>query len=57
MNDMPFDIGIMTFGEVTEDPTTGTPPSPRQRVRETIELAKVGADHSARSSGRGHPEH
>ncbi|MCF6426981.1 LLM class flavin-dependent oxidoreductase [Amycolatopsis tucumanensis] len=38
---MAFEIGIMTFGEVTEDPTTGRLPSPRQRVRETIEQAKV----------------
>lgn len=38
---MAFEIGIMTFGEVTEDPVTGRLPSPRQRVRETIEQAKV----------------
>ncbi|MGP3915888.1 LLM class flavin-dependent oxidoreductase [Nonomuraea sp. 10N515B] len=38
---MPFEIGIMTFGELTEDPATGTLPSPRQRVRETIEQAQV----------------
>lgn len=38
---MTFEIGIMTFGEVTEDPVTGRLPSPRQRVRETIEQAKV----------------
>ncbi|MDN5852439.1 MAG: LLM class flavin-dependent oxidoreductase [Actinomycetia bacterium] len=38
---MTFEIGIMTFGEVTEDPLTGRLPSPRQRVRETIEQAKV----------------
>ncbi|TDC97288.1 LLM class flavin-dependent oxidoreductase [Actinomadura sp. 7K507] len=38
---MAFEIGIMTFGEVTEDPKTGELPSPRQRVRETIEQAKV----------------
>jgi probable LLM family oxidoreductase len=31
----------MTFGEVTEDPTTGRLPSPRRRVRETIEQARV----------------
>ena len=36
-----FEIGIMTFGEVTEDPVTGKLPSPRQRVRETIEQARV----------------
>ncbi|HZA76408.1 MAG TPA: LLM class flavin-dependent oxidoreductase [Acidimicrobiales bacterium] len=38
---MAFEIGIMTFGEMTEDPATGRLPSPRQRVRETIEQAKV----------------
>ncbi|WP_327581509.1 LLM class flavin-dependent oxidoreductase [Nonomuraea sp. NBC_00507] len=38
---MPFEIGIMTFGELTEDPATGSLPSPRQRVRETIEQAQV----------------
>lgn len=38
---MAFEIGIMTFGEVTEDPVTGAPPSPRERVRETIEQARV----------------
>jgi len=37
---MAFEIGIMTFGEITED-HTGALPSPRQRARETIELAKV----------------
>jgi probable LLM family oxidoreductase len=38
---MAFEIGIMTFGELTADPATGAVPSPRQRVRETIEQAKV----------------
>ena len=38
---MAFEIGIMTFGERTEDPATGALPSPAQRVRETIEQAKV----------------
>lgn len=38
---MTFEIGIMTFGELTEDLATGTLPSPRQRVRETIEQAQV----------------
>ena len=38
---MAFEIGIMTFGEVTRDPVTGDLPSPRQRVRETIEQARV----------------
>lgn len=38
---MAFEIGIMTFGELTEDVATGALPSPRQRVRETIEQAQV----------------
>lgn len=38
---MGFEIGIMTFGEVTKDPVTGRTPSPRQRVRETIEQAQL----------------
>lgn len=38
---MTFEIGIMSFGEISEDPVTGTFPSPRQRVQETIEQAKV----------------
>jgi probable LLM family oxidoreductase len=38
---MGFEIGIMTFGEVTKDPVTGRLPSPRQRVRETIEQAQL----------------
>jgi probable LLM family oxidoreductase len=38
---MAFEIGIITFGEITEDPATGVLPSPRQRARETVELAQV----------------
>lgn len=38
---MGFEIGVMTFGEITEDPVSGVVPSPRQRVRETIEQATV----------------
>lgn len=38
---MAFEIGIMTFGEITEDPTTGVVRTPHQRARETIELARV----------------
>jgi probable LLM family oxidoreductase len=39
-----FEIGIMTFGEVTRDPISGQLPSPQQRVQETIEQAQL-ADH------------
>ncbi|SEE73481.1 LLM class flavin-dependent oxidoreductase [Ruania alba] len=38
---MAFEVGIMTFGEITEDPATGKTPSPRERVRETIEQARL----------------
>ena len=38
---MTFEIGVMTFGEITQDLTTGALPSPRQRMRETIEMAQV----------------
>ncbi|MDR0343902.1 MAG: LLM class flavin-dependent oxidoreductase [Nocardiopsaceae bacterium] len=38
---MAFEIGVMTFGEVTKDPATGARPSPRQRVRDTIEQARA----------------
>lgn len=38
---MAFEIGIMTFGEVTEDPKTGRLPSPEQRVQETMEQAQL----------------
>lgn len=38
---MSFDIGILTFAEITEDPLTGKTPSPRQRARETIEQAQL----------------
>ncbi|HEU0257192.1 MAG TPA: LLM class flavin-dependent oxidoreductase [Microbacteriaceae bacterium] len=36
-----FEIGVITFGEVTTDPVTGVLPTARQRVKETIEQAKV----------------
>lgn len=36
-----FEIGVITFGEVTTDPVTGVLPSPRRRVAETIEQAKL----------------
>lgn len=36
-----FEIGHMTFVEITADPVTGTTPSAHQRARETIEQARV----------------
>jgi len=38
---MGFEIGIMTFGEVTKNLSTGDTPSPQERVRETIEQAQL----------------
>ncbi|HLS64127.1 MAG TPA: LLM class flavin-dependent oxidoreductase [Ruania sp.] len=37
----PFEIGVMTFVEITEDPLTGTSPSAHQRARDTIEQARL----------------
>ena len=38
---MAFEIGIMSFGEVAPDPRSGLAPSPMQRVRETVEQARL----------------
>src|SRR5256885_5862322 len=38
---MGFDIGVMAFGGVSRGSVTGRLPSPRQRVRETIEQAQL----------------
>ncbi len=38
---MSFELGIFHFGELTPDPTTGTPPDPGTRLRKLIEQAKV----------------
>lgn len=38
---MTFEIGILTFGEITQDHATGALPSPQRRMRETIEMAQV----------------
>lgn len=44
----PFEIGVLTFGEVSPDPATGVAPSPRSRMLETLEQAvladQVGLD-------------
>ncbi|MFA1537810.1 LLM class flavin-dependent oxidoreductase [Actinomadura monticuli] len=37
----PFEIGFMTFAEITADPDTRTLPSAHQRARETIEQARL----------------
>lgn len=37
----PFEIGFMTFLEVTADPRTGALPGPSQRARETMEQARL----------------
>lgn len=38
---MTFDIGILTFGELTTDLTTGAMPSPSERMAQTLEQARV----------------
>lgn len=38
----PFEIGLFTFGEITADPATGRPLDPAVRLREFIDLARVG---------------
>lgn len=42
MSTRPFEIGLFTFGEITADPTTGQLIDPAARLREFIELAKIG---------------
>ena len=42
MTGRPFEIGLFTFGEITADPATGRPIDPAVRLREFIELAKLG---------------
>jgi len=38
---MSFEIGLITFGELTADPATGQLPEPHQHLRSVIELAEV----------------
>ena len=44
----PFEIGVLTFGEISPDPETGRMPSPRTRMLESLEQAaladQVGLD-------------
>lgn len=42
MSPRPFEIGLFTFGEITADPTTRRPIDPAVRLREFIDLAKIG---------------
>ena len=42
MSTRPFEIGLFTFGEITADPDTGRPIDAAVRLREFIELAKIG---------------
>lgn len=37
----PFEIGILTFGEISADPSTGAVPSPQTRMREVLEQAEL----------------
>lgn len=38
----PFEIGLFTFGEITADPLTGRAIDPAVRLREFIDLARLG---------------
>ncbi|GAA3749568.1 putative LLM family oxidoreductase [Spinactinospora alkalitolerans] len=38
---MPFELGIYHFGEITEDPHTGEPPTHRGRLRDLVEQARL----------------
>ncbi|SMH51062.1 probable oxidoreductase, LLM family [Rathayibacter oskolensis] len=38
---MPFELGILTFGELTTDLSTGTMPSPVERMEQTLEQARL----------------
>jgi hypothetical protein len=51
---MAFEIGVMTFGEITEDPVTGALASPGRRARDTspIRAGVGGSPASAISTGR-----
>ncbi|MDT0609019.1 LLM class flavin-dependent oxidoreductase [Streptomyces lancefieldiae] len=40
----PFEVGIITFGEIGPDPATGRPMSPRDRMAEIVEQAVVADD-------------
>jgi probable LLM family oxidoreductase len=41
---MAFELGILTFGEITVDPATGHTPSPLERMAQTLEQAKLADD-------------
>lgn len=38
---MAFEVGILTFGELTTDLATGSMPSPEERMRQTLEQARL----------------
>lgn len=38
---MAFELGILTFAEVTADPSTGHAPSPAERMAQTLEQARL----------------
>jgi probable LLM family oxidoreductase len=41
---MAFELGVLTFGEITSDVTTGSTPSPQRRMAETLEQAALAED-------------
>src|SRR5690554_3100797 len=36
-----FEIGVLTFGEISPDPASGRRPAPQQRMIETLEQAEL----------------
>lgn len=41
MNMSSFELGVMTFGEISPDPVTGKLPTPEQRMAESLEQAEL----------------
>ncbi len=39
-----FELGIYTFGAMFPDPVTGETPTPKQKLRETVQLAKLAEE-------------
>lgn len=39
-------VGVLTVGDVTADPATGTPPSEHRRIKNTVEMAVSAEEHA-----------
>ena len=42
LNNKNFEIGIYTLADIGPDPLTGKEPSAKQRLKEIIEVCKIG---------------